>query len=86
MVLYPHLDPVGLSLQLLLVAFPYQQGPGCLTEPRDCSGGCGAVSSTRVPDVQRQILDQASSAGPDDQVATLAMCLALAQEGLPDYT
>jgi len=85
MVLYPHLDPVGLSLQPLLVAFPYQQGPSCLTKPRDCSGGA-AVSSTRAPDVQRQILDRVSSGGPGDQVATLAMCLALSQEGLPDYT
>jgi len=45
MVLYPHLDPVGLSLQPLLVAFPYQQGPDCLTKPRDCSGGAAVFSS-----------------------------------------
>jgi len=63
MVLYPHLDPVSLSLQPLLVAFPYQQGPGFLTKPRDCSGGA-AVLSTRAPALQVwQILDQASCSG-----------------------
>jgi len=80
MVLYPHLDPVGLSLQPLLVAFPYQQGPGCLTKPRDCSGGA-AVLSTRAPALQVwQILDQVLSGWPGDRMATLALCLEMASE------
>jgi len=80
MVMYLHLDPVSLSLQPLLVAFPYQQGPDCLTKPRDFSGGA-AVLSTRAPALQVwQILDRASSGGPGDQVEMLALCLEMAKD------
>jgi len=49
------------------------------------AAGSAAVSSTRAPALQVwQILDQASSAGPDDQAATLALCLEMAQKAISE--
>jgi len=53
---------------------------GVHPNPKAAAGGA-AVSSTRAPALQVwQIFDQASSGGLGDQVATLALCLEMAQE------
>jgi len=73
----PDLDPEGLDL---LVARCSSRALGVHPNPKAAAGGA-AVSSTRAPAFQVwQILDQASSGGPGDQVATLAVCLELAAE------
>jgi len=53
---------------------------GVQQNPKAAAGGA-EVSSTRAPALPVwQILDQASSGGPGDQVATLALCLEIEGE------
>jgi len=80
----PAPEPVVLDVQWPLAARCSSRALGVHPNPKAAAGGA-AVSSTRAPALQVwQILDQASSDGPGDQMATLALCLQVAQEAVSD--